>query len=66
MHICMLHVKKSRVKKVDVSMVYLPHQQQVYICLVDVFVKRPKPYTYRRYSFDTVLSFSLQFSIPYK
>jgi len=41
MHICILHAKKSRVKKVDVSIVYLPHQQ-LNICLVDVFVKRPK------------------------
>lgn len=36
-------MKESRVKKVDVSIVYLPHQQLPIICLVDVFVKRPKP-----------------------
>lgn len=31
MHICMLHVRKSRIKKVDVSMVYLPYRINNYI-----------------------------------
>lgn len=43
MHICMLHVEKSRVEKVDVSIVYLSHQQ-LYICLGSrCFCKKTKP-----------------------